>query len=957
MFRDLIELLDETKRRVFSSRIFILILLNLLLIGILSAKLFNLQIVQGKNFQENYVQQTKKEVELPSTRGNIYDRNGNLLAYNELSYSVTVSETGYYTALEFNEMIYRLVKILIKHGENVVGALPIIIGESGEYEFDLGSETAKKRFLRDYYGLKSVEELDIKPEHRSDITAAELIEQRYQRYELFEIKDERGNTVLLSPLEKLAIINIRYSVALSYYHRYNATKVAVSISEDTKTEVLENTDKLIGVDVLTETVRRYNNSIYFSPVIGYTGRISEEQFEELKATNPDYDENDIVGRAGVEQSMEAELKGRKGNRTIIVDNVGHIMDMVSETPAVSGNSVYLTIDSKLQIGIYHLIEQQLAGVLAAKLDIADDPNTDTTDSTNRKIPVKDAYFQLINNNVLSMEHFAAPEASATEAEIYRKFLSYRDSALAEIRQEVMSLDARTMAEVEDDKRAFMYYIYTTISKPDKNLVIQEKLDTNADYFLRWKEDSISLRDFLYAGIENNWINTTELDINSKYSNADNIFQALIDHAIEDMKQDQEYAKLTYKHMIKLGIITGRELCLALYDQGVLEYDLDAVNRLSIGGENTAFDFLIEKIRNIEITPAQLALDPCTAGAVVTDTNTGEVLALVSYPGYDSNLLVNTIDVKYYNKINNDQSEPFYNKATQAKKAPGSTFKPISAVAGLEEGVIGAEEKIECTGIYDIITPTIKCWIHPGHHGKLDTVGAIQNSCNYYFVDIGHRLSLNENGEYSTDLGLSKIYKYAALFGLDHKSGVELAEIEPEISKESPESSAIGQGSHSFANVQLNRYVTAIANRGNVFNLSIIDKITDGKDNVVQDFTPSIFSHIDISNSTWDYVQLGMKKVVEEGSAKFIFSRLPVEIAGKTGTAQESKTRANHAYFVSFAPFAKPEIAVTVNIPYGYTSSNAAYAAKNIYELYFGYTDLETILGNKAMNISNVKIGD
>lgn len=957
MLKDLLELLEETGQKILSSRIFILVLFNFLLIIILTIKLFHLQIVEGKNFQDNYVQQTKKEVELPSTRGNIYDRNGNILAYNELSYSVAVSETGYYKILEFNEMIYRLVKILIKHGEEISGAFPVVLNEAGEYEFTFTSDSAKKRFLRDYYGLKSIDELGLKPENDPDITAAELVEERYEIYELYEIKDERGNTILLSPLEKLGIINIRYSVAQSYYHRYKATKIASSISESTKTDILENTNQLIGVDVLTETVRRYNDSIYFSPVVGYTGRISEEQFEELKAENPDYDENDIVGRAGVEQSMEAELKGKKGNRAIIVDNVGHIMDVVSEESAVSGNSVYLTIDSELQIGIYHLIEQQLAGVLASKLDIADDPNTDTTDSTNRKIPIKDAYFQLINNNVLYMNNFADDNASDTEKEIYRKFISYRDSSLAEIRQEVMGSAARMMSEVEDDKKAFMYYIYTTISNPEKGLVIQEKVDTNADYFLRWKEDNISLRDFLYAGIEHNWIDTTKLDINSKYSNSDSIFQALIDYALEELKADETYTKLTYKYMIKRGIISGRELCIALYDQGILEYDAEALNRLYSGGENTAFDFIIEKIKNIELTPAQFALDPCTAGAVVTDTNTGEVLALVSYPGYDSNRLVNNIDIEYYNKINSDQSEPFYNKATQAKKAPGSTFKPIAAVAGLEEEVITPEETVDCSGIYDVITPTIKCWIYPGYHGKLDIVGAIQNSCNFFFVDIGHRLSLKENGEYSTELGLSKIYKYAALFGLDHKSGVELAESEPEISKESPESSAIGQGSHSFTNVQLNRYVTAIANRGNVFNFSIIDKISDGNDNVVQDFTPSIFSHIDISNSTWDYVQLGMKKVVEEGSAKSIFSKLSVEIAGKTGTAQESKTRANHAYFISFAPYAKPEVAVTVNIPYGYSSSNAAYAAKNIYELYFGYTDLDTILANKAMDISDVKIGD
>ena len=259
-------------------------------------------------------------------------------------------------------------------------------------------------------------------------------------------------------------------------------------------------------------------------------------------------------------------------------------------------------------------------------------------------------------------------------------------------------------------------------------------------------------------------------------------------------------------------------------KGVLPYDEAAINALSSGGEDYAFSFMIDKIKRIEITPAQLALEHCTGGAVVTDTNTGEIKALVSYPGYDSNKLVNNIDNTYFLKLLTDQSQPLYNNATQAKKAPGSTFKPIVAIAGIEENVISPYETVDYTGNYDTITPPIKCWIYPGHHGKLNVVGAIQNSCNFYFVDIGHRLSLQKNGEYSAELGLSRLRKYASLFGLDHKSGVELVETDPEISNENPEPSAIGQGTHSFANVQLARYVAAIASRGNVFELSVIERI-------------------------------------------------------------------------------------------------------------------------------------
>ena len=160
-------------------------------------------------------------------------------------------------------------------------------------------------------------------------------------------------------------------------------------------------------------------------------------------------------------------------------------------------------------------------------------------------------------------------------------------------------------------------------------------------------------------------------------------------------------------------------------------------------------------------------------------------------------------------------------------------------------------------------------------------------------------------------------------------------------------------------LQLARYVTAMANKGNVYNLSLLDKMTDSKGNLVEDFTPELRSEIDIADSTWTTVQRGMRKVISDGSARKIFADLEVNIAGKTGTAEEVKNghKINHAFFVSFAPYQNPEVAVTVNIPYGYTSTNAATVAKNIYRYYYGYTDLDYILNNSALNVSDVEISD
>ena len=181
------------------------------------------------------------------------------------------------------------------------------------------------------------------------------------------------------------------------------------------------------------------------------------------------------------------------------------------------------------------------------------------------------------------------------------------------------------------------------------------------------------------------------------------------------------------------VITGNQLCLALFAQGVLDDNPQEIAALRTGGSAYAFQFIREKISNLELTPAQLALDPCTAGVVVTDIRTGEVKALVTYPSYDNNQMSGSVDAAYFAQLQDDLSKPLYNNATQALKAPGSTFKPITAVAALEEGVIGLTDTIECTGIYDQVSNPIKCWIWPGRHNAENIEEGIQNSCNYFFL--------------------------------------------------------------------------------------------------------------------------------------------------------------------------------------------------------------------------------
>lgn len=972
MFNEFLEIVQEFFKKLFSSRLFALSVIFTLMFAGLIGKLFQMQILDGRDYQEKYMQKTERSVDTPGTRGKIYDRNGIELAYNVLAYSVVIQDTGDYPKpADRNGMLYRLVKILKKRGETVEGKLEIAMDQNGEMFYTTTSDSAKTRFFLNFYGRSKSEELDDpKGKYPTNISAREAFEIKKKSYELDKMKDEKGNALILPDDIALDIINIIYTMKLTEFQKYETTTVSTGISQETMTEINENIADLKGVSVEQSSVRKYADSIYFAPIIGYTGKVQEEQVDELNeqwrqtdeaAGLPEdaakYDLNDIVGRTGIEKSMELELQGEKGYSRMYVDNMGRPREIIEKTDAKAGNDIYLTIDHDLQVATYNLIEQQLAGIITYWLTNEDLDPDKIYDSSKKPIPVKDAYYQLINNNVLSLPDMAGEDASDIEKEIYNTYTTSRDQILTSIRSELMSEHASVMNDLPKDMSTYMNYIYTYLSDASVGIIQKEKIDQLSPEFQAWKEGTISLRDYIYSGIAGNWVDTTRLDVSDKYSDAEDIFNQLVDYVIESLSNDNKFTKRMFRFLVNDEVITGNELCLALFAQGVLEENPQEMAALRTGDTSYAFKFIREKISNLDLTPAQLALDPCTAGVVVTDVRTGEVRALVTYPSYDNNLMSGSVDAVYFSQLQDDMSKPLYNNATQALKAPGSTFKPITAVAALEEGVIGLQDTIECTGIYDQVSNPIKCWIWPGRHNAENIEEGIQNSCNYFFAELAHRLCMKPDNTYSPDQGLATLREYAVMFGLDHTSGVEISENEPQISSEDPERSAMGQGTHSYNNVQLSRYVSAIANRGTVFELSLLDKLTDSDGVLLTDYTPAASSHVEAADSTWNAVQTGMRRVLTDSSAKKVFSDLPVEVAGKTGTAQEDRSRTNHAFFISFAPFSHPEVAVTVNIPYGYAGTNAATLGKKVYEYYYGYTTLEQILGSGALGVSNVTIGD
>jgi penicillin-binding protein 2 len=595
------------------------------------------------------------------------------------------------------------------------------------------------------------------------------------------------------------------------------------------------------------------------------------------------------------------------------------------------------------VAIYNIIEQRLAGILVDK--IKNIYNYDPLTSSSRQniiIPIDDVYFALIDNNVIDINHFDDEEAEETEKEVYELFTNKKEEVLATLEEELSNIKT-PYNKLSKEYENYESYIVTMLT--EKGVLVSSAIDKDDATYIAWTTDEvISLNEYLAYAISQNWIDITKLSVESQYSDSDEVLKSIIEYIIDNLSENTKFSKKMYKYMISSQSITGKQICMLLYEQELITVEESEINALK-NNAVSAYNFMLEMISNLQITPAQLALDPCTGSCVVTDVNTGEVLALVSYPGYDINKLANGVDAEYFASLQSDLSVPQWSAATQQETAPGSTFKMVSALAAMGEGVVSSlNETIYCSGTFDKLSPTIhRCWIYPSAHGAMNLSNAIANSCNGFFYEVGYRLAQDGSG-YNSDYGLSRLEKYADMFGLTEKSGIEITESEPQFSTEFVVPSAIGQGSNNYTTVGLARYVTAVANSGTVYNLSVLDKVTDSKGNLIEDYTPDIRNTIEVDNSIWNAIHSGMRTVVQK---KSYYSDLAVNVAGKTGTAQEGRNRTNHALFLSYAPYENPEISVSVRIAYGYSSDYAAQVAKDVYTYYYGLAEDDEIITGTA----------
>lgn len=917
-------------KKFFSSRLFVLAAVFIVFFGIILARIFTLQVVNGKSYQENFSLKIQMKQPINAARGNIYDKKGKLLAYNELAYSISINDSTTYSSTKeknkaVNAELAEILTVLKNNGETLNNDFKIDRKKDGTYSFNV-SGSSLNRFRADVFGKSSADDL----EYDKDTGIDEANATAEQIMEYLMGKDNFGISSKYDGDLAYRIVVVRYAMLGNRFARYKEVKIAADVSDKTVAYVNEHMDTLSGISVNEDMIRKYNYSEYFSSIIGYTGPISESEYTALHKKNKDYTQNDTVGKAGMEQYYETYLRGKNGERKFYIDNVGRISEIISSTDSVAGDDLYLSIDADLQMATYLALQNEIAAIVYSNIK-------------SGEIPINDVYTALIGNSVINTEHFSKSKASDTEKSVLSVFKSRQKTTLGKIKQELTS-SPEALNTMSDEVLDEFTYIISMLK--DDQVLLKNEIDTSDSVYQKWKDQKISPKEYLNYCITQHWIDISQLNVDEKYADSTEVYDALCKYILKNIKTDTEFSKIIYQYMITRDEISPRQLCLILFDQGVLDYDDATVNKLK-NGSLSPRDFLMKKIYNIEITPAQLALEPCTGSCVVTDEKTGEIRAMVSYPGYNSNKLANGVDSEYFASLQHDKSSPLLNYATQQKTAPGSTFKLVSATAGLAENVITTSDQIRCTGIYNDISNKPKCWIYPGSHGLDNVSEAIRDSCNVFFYTVGNRLAQKKTGSYNDANGIDLIQKYAHIYGLDQKTGLEISESKSSVATKYPVMAAIGQSDNNYTTVALSRYVTAVAS-GKKYNYQLMDRIVDASGKTVKKYKADYEDISDtLTDSQWDALHSGMRQVV---STMDRFQGFDIPVAGKTGTAQQTG-HANHGLFIGYAPYDDPEITIAVRIANGYSSHNAATAARNVISYYYKETSMKDIKEMKAAGVN------
>lgn len=918
--------MDTFKERLgelLRNRLFVMLAAVAVIFIILVGRLFYMQIVNGEEADASLTSSVTREVTIPAARGNIYDRYGRPLAVNEAAFSVEIDDSITVDYEDPDAEAVSLYNKLIKNGYVVGDDLPITKGSSPE--FTISSDDLEQ--WKTNIGLSR---------KQMNYTAEETLAYLYDRFGITDSdmsEDEKRALVSLGiniDDKNIMITNLILTIEANggeivdelpisgeqpYYFIIEDEDEILSWKKDVSMEkeeldynAEESMDYLIDLfgipQNLAPSMQRKLAAVRYSLYL--------QRYKKYQPVTVSREINDNVIAAVEENldkfpgvSIETESMRVYDNGEIFSNIIGYIRQISDAELQEYSEYGYSSGDIIGKTGIEKVMELQLNG--------KDGKMLVEVDNLGRKI------------STLETE---APESGQDVFLTIDKELQI--SAYNYLKQELANaIITRLTSELEKDVPVTLKQLF--VSMIDSNNISVTDIMKSEDGYQKTLKDMILAYD-------------ADIDVTDT--------------------EDKTAAKQVLTNAVDSGSISYTTLIYVMIEQGVITADDNYKARIA-AGELTPFNVIIEKLQSGDLEPAETGLEPCTGSVVVSDVNSGEVLALVTYPSYDNNELVNTFNNEYYNKLLEDPATPLVNRPLMQKKAPGSTLKMVTAIAGLETGVITPDTQIRDMGVFkDAGTPYANCLIYSlngSTHGYVNVSHALEVSCNYFFYDVGYMLGGETDNPRSLK-GITILDEYYDAFGLNSPTGVEIGESAPSMASPSykeevikwqnPEATssqiawtsgdtiraAIGQSVNSFSAASMNKYVATLANGGTRYKMHLLDKVKSADGTVAEEVEETVENVLEIAPENLEAVYEGMLLVTQgsKGTLRNVFRDFPIDVAAKSGTAEENKNLSSHVWFVGFAPYEDPQIAVTVMIPFGdVTGSPAAVVAKNVIGEYMG----------------------
>ena len=548
-------------------RSLVLLIVFFIMFSILIVRLFQLQIVKGQEYENNFILQTKREIVLSGARGNIYDRNGKPLATNKLANSVTFEDQETYNSdrerqLNLNSKIYQMIRIIKSKGDSIETSLKIIIDPNGNFQFSV-DDFWLQRFKADVYGKANIDDMEAKERNS---TADEIVSYLSDKFCVFaqgekkytdKEKKDYGLPQQFEKSDLLDILNIRYALSLQAYQKYLSVTVVKDVSDETVAAIMENQYDISGVDIKQDTIRVYEGGEACSSILGYTGTISSEELKERDDSKLTI--NSIVGKSGMEQYLDQVLQGRDGKKEVYVDNTGRTtQDLGVIQQPRAGKDVYLSIDVELQKKTYEALERKIADILVQHLI-----NTKTfdkkgiDDTTEIKIPIYDVYIALLNNGVIDLEQLREEDASELERKFFQIFLKKKSEVVQGIEKDLRELSTK-YNELGIENQEYQSFIID-------NLNIINNKNNNEELVEKWEKGELSMKEYLYDQIGVGNINSDIIASEEEYLNKDEIYESLVSFIVNELQENSQFDELINKYLVLNDEILPDDIVRLLYE--------------------------------------------------------------------------------------------------------------------------------------------------------------------------------------------------------------------------------------------------------------------------------------------------------------------------------------------------------------------------------------------------------